>query len=236
MNINLNLLFEMILLLFAIIASNGIIYSLTYFNLNNTHSSEKISIIRNNSETDVLGLTLLIASNPLRITSSSSSESSSSQTLSVSSSESSSSQNLSVSSSNTLVNEDIFDNEDFVGYDTPNTILIDTHEQILASSTGNSDIFDHATSLDSITILNRVELEQWRELVHDLHDLPFNTPIGILQQIKFEELNILYRQDLIEFAITQSELRHIIELIPAMSLFRPDINHLILTIMSYFHL
>ena len=57
-NININILFEMILLLFAIIASNDIIYSLTYFNLNNTHSSEKISIIKNNLETDVLGLTL----------------------------------------------------------------------------------------------------------------------------------------------------------------------------------
>ena len=227
MNINLNLLFEMILLLLAIIASNGIIYSLTYFNSNNTHSSENISVIRNNSDTDVLDLTLLIASNHLRITSSSSSDTNSSQTLSVSSSD--------ISSSDTLEDEDLFDNEHFIDYENRNTILIDTQEQIAASSTGNSDIFDHATSLDSITILNSLELEQWRQLVHDLHDLPFNTPIGILQQIKFEELNILYRQDLIEFAITQSDLRHIIELIPAENLFRPDINHFILTIMSYFH-
>ena len=58
MNININILFEMILLLFAIIASNDIIYSLTYFNLNNTHSSENFFIIKNNLETDVSDLTL----------------------------------------------------------------------------------------------------------------------------------------------------------------------------------
>lgn len=234
---NINLVFETLLLLFSILVSNGLIYSLTLFNLKNY--TENISVLTNKSKKDVLAFTWLIASNPLRLTSSSSS-----QTLNMTSSESSSSQILSVSSSDTLVNEDIFDSENLIDLgineeimtEAPNTILIDTYDGILSSSSGNSDIFDHSTSLDSITILNRVELEQWRDLVHDLHDLPFNTPIGILQQIKFEELNILYRQDLIEFAITQSELRHIIELIPAMSLFRPDINHFILTIMSYFHL
>lgn len=70
----------------------------------------------------------------------------------------------------------------------------------------------------------------------DLHDLPINTPAQILQQVKFEELNILYSQDIIHFAITQTELRLIIELIPAISLFKPEINHLILTIMAYYHL
>lgn len=247
MSINLN--FEIILLLLAILASNGFIYSLTIFNLNKSNSSENISVITNNSksEKDVLGLTLLISSNPLRITSSessssnplsvTSSESSSSQTLSVTSSESSSSNPLSVTSSDTLVSEDIFESENLIEEEffneAPNTILIDTHEALICD---NSDVFDHTTSLDSITILNSQSLQEWREIVHDLHDLPFNTPIGILQQIKFEELNILYSQDIIEFAITQTELRLIIELIPAMSLFRPDINHFILTIMSYYHL
>jgi hypothetical protein len=234
MSIILNLNFETILLLLAILASNGFIYSLTIFTLNKSNSSENISVITNNSEKDVLGLTLLISSNPLRITSS---ESSSSNPLSVTSSESSSSQTLSVTSSDTLVSEDIFDSENFIDEEfmneAPNTILIDTHEGLICD---NSDIFDHTTSLDSITILNSQSLQEWREIVHDLHDLPFNTPIGILQQIKFEELNILYSQDIIEFAITQTELRLIIELIPALSLFRPDINHFILTIMSYYHL
>jgi hypothetical protein len=69
----------------------------------------------------------------------------------------------------------------------------------------------------------------------DLHQFPTNTPAGILQQIKFEELNLLYSKDIIEYAITQTELRLIIEHLPAVSLFGSDINHLILTIMSYYH-
>jgi hypothetical protein len=95
---------------------------------------------------------------------------------------------------------------------------------------------DHMTSLDSITILNSQTLEQWRDIALDLHELPTNTPPGILQQVKFEELNILYSQDIIHFGITQTELRLIIEHLPAISLFKPEINHLILTIMSYYHL
>jgi hypothetical protein len=70
----------------------------------------------------------------------------------------------------------------------------------------------------------------------DLHALPINTPAHILQQVKFEELNILYSQDIIHFAITQTELRLIIEHLPAISLFKPEINHLILTMMAYYHL
>jgi hypothetical protein len=69
----------------------------------------------------------------------------------------------------------------------------------------------------------------------DLHEFPNNTPAGILQQIKFEELNILYSQDIINYAITQTELRLIIEHLPATSLFNPEVNNLILTIMSYYH-
>jgi hypothetical protein len=68
------------------------------------------------------------------------------------------------------------------------------------------------------------------------HEFPINTPAGILQQFKLDELNILYSQDIIHFGITQTELRLIIEHLPAMSLFDPGINHLILTIMSYYHL
>jgi hypothetical protein len=69
----------------------------------------------------------------------------------------------------------------------------------------------------------------------DLHEHPINTPAGILQQIKFEELNILYSQDIINFAISQTELRLIIEHILPVKLFNPETNHLILTIMSYYH-
>ena len=229
---NINLLFEIILILFAILASNGIIYSLTF--LNKPNSSENISVITNSLEKDGLALTSLIASNHIRLTSSESStsqtlsvissESSSSQTLSVSSSETNVSENLSVSSSETNVSENIFDSE--------NSYLSNTNEENLLS---NVEMSDNFTSLDSLTILDTQSYEQWREIVTDLHEMPINSPAGLLQQIKFEELNILYSQDIIHFAITQTELRLIIEHLPAISLFKPEINHLILTMMSYYH-
>jgi hypothetical protein len=107
-----NLIIETILILFAILASNGIIYSLTFLNLNknknNKNFSENISVIRNSSEKDGLALTSLIASNPIRLTSS---ESSSSQTLSVTSSDTNVSQTLSVTSSDTNVSQEIFDSK-----------------------------------------------------------------------------------------------------------------------------
>jgi hypothetical protein len=261
---NINLLFETILILFAILASNGILYSLSFFKLNKNekNSSENISVITNNSEKNGLTLTSIIASNPIRLTSSdsnvsetlsvTSSNSSASETLSVTSSDSSASQTLSVTSSDTYVSEtlsvtssdtyvsqDIFDNEidleigEGMMTHTQNSYLSGIHEGILPS---NVDVFDNTTSIDSITILNSQSFEQWREIAMDLYELPVNTPAGILQQVKFEELNILYSQDIIHFGITQTELRLIIEHFPAMSLFNPEINQLILTIMSYYHL
>jgi hypothetical protein len=219
---NINFFLEIILILIAILASNGIIYILPFFNLNKNKpsSSENISVLTNSSEKDVLGHTLLIASNPLRLTSS---ESSASQ---------------SVTSSETNVPQDIFDSEDLdivegTMTQTPNSNVSATNDGTIPS---NLDVSDHVTSLDSITILNSQTLEQWREIVRDLHELPINTPAQILQQVKFEELNILYSQDIIQYAITQTELRLIIELIPAMDLFKPEINHFILTIMAYYHL
>jgi hypothetical protein len=242
----LNFFFETILVLFDILASNGIIYSLTFFNLKKSNSSENISVITNSSEKDGLALTSLIASNPIRLTSSesntsqtlsvTSSESSASQTLSVTSSESSASQTLSVTSSETNVSQDIFDSDDWTDSEfmphTENSYLSSTNEEILSS---NVNIFDNTTSLDSITILNTQGVEQWREASMIFHEFPINTPAGILQTLKLQELNILYSQDIIQFCITQTELRLIIEHLPAMSLFKPEINHLILTIMSYYH-
>jgi hypothetical protein len=248
---NINLFFETIIILFAILASNGFIYSLTIFNLNNLNkknSSENISIIRNSSEKDGLALTSLIASNPINLTSSesstsqtlsvSSSGSSTSQTLSVSSFESSTSQTLSVSSSGTNISQGIFDIDDLTdseingGTQTENSYVTSANEEFLPS---NGGVFDQFTSLDSQTILNTQSFEEWREIAMELQEHPINTPAGILQQIKFEELNILYSQDIINFGITQTELRLIIEHLPAISLFKPEINHLILTIMSYYH-
>jgi hypothetical protein len=79
---SLNLFLEIILLLFTILAFNGIIYSLTLFKLNAKNSSENIPVITNSSEKDVLTPTLLLASNHLRLTSS---DSSASETSSVTS-------------------------------------------------------------------------------------------------------------------------------------------------------
>jgi hypothetical protein len=118
---NINLFFETILILFAIIASNVFIYSLTFFHLNNSNFSENISVIRNNSEKDGLAFTSLIASNPISLTSSesntsetlslTSSESNTSETLSVTSLETSTSETLSVTSSETNVSQDIIYDE-----------------------------------------------------------------------------------------------------------------------------
>ena len=68
------------------------------------------------------------------------------------------------------------------------------------------------------------------------HDFPINSPANILQLFKLEELKILYAQDMIQYGVSQTELRLLIELIPAMDLFKPGINHLILTMMSYLHI
>jgi len=255
---NMNFLLETILLLFAILIGNGLIYSLTFFNLNEKNSSSNISLIRNNSEKDVLGLTSLISSSPLSLTSS---ESNSSDTLSVSSSDTlsvSSSDTLSVSSSDTLVSDtlsvissdtnvsddimdDILEAEALRHYETVGQYMPRAENSLLSgindgTVNSNSHLFDNTTSLDSITILNGPSVEQWMEIARDLHSLPVNTPAGILQQVKFEELNILYSQDIILYGITQAELRLIIELIPSWDLFKPGVNHLILMIMSYYHL
>jgi hypothetical protein len=114
-------------------------------------------------------------------------------------------------------------------------------EEVLShiNEASNLDVINQVTSytsLDSRTILNSETVELWRESLRILHDFPINTPAGILQQFKLDELNILYSQDIIHFGISQTELRLIIELIPSWSLFDPTINHLILTIMSYYHL
>jgi hypothetical protein len=243
---NINLFIETILILFAILASNGIIYSLSIFNLKT--KNENISVIRNSSEKDGLSFTWLIASNPIRLTSS---ESSTSQTLSVTSSDSSTSQTLfssesgasqtlSVTSSQTNVSQDIFDSDNWLeDSEVYEGFNLHTENGTFIETSTDLSVFDNTTSftsLDSITILNTQSVEQWREIAIAFHDFPINTPAGILQNFKFEELMILYSQDMILFGITQTELRLIIEHLPAMSLFKPEINHLILTIMSYYHL
>jgi hypothetical protein len=163
---NKNLFFEIILILFAILASNGIIYSFTFFNLNKKNSkiSENISVKRNISEKEGLALTSIIASNPISITSS---ESSASQTLSVISSETNVSQdildNINGIDSETNVSQDILDNINGIdleiseGTHTENSNMSNTNEEILSSNLDGSDNF---TSLDSITILDSQSYQQ----------------------------------------------------------------------------
>jgi len=254
MVMSVNFFLEIFLLFcFTILAFNGFIYSLTLFKLNAKNSSENIPVITNSSYKSprVLTPTLLLASNHLRLTSS---DSSASETSSLTSSDFSASETLYETSSETLSDtsnetnlsetsneilpEDRFGNIDLTEEDmrwlydpyviTPNNLEIGGGP--LPSET---DLY--AISLDSITQLNRENYEQWRAISGDLHDLPLNTPYNILRQVKFEELNILYSEDLINFSITQTELRLIIEQINPLQFWSPDINHFILTILSYYH-
>lgn len=238
--------FEIILISFVILASNGFIYSLPFLN----KYSNKIVVIANNLERNTWIFTSLIASNPINIISSesstsdvsniTSSDSSLSDNLSITDSETVISDSLSVTSSETLVSEDIFDSdenllnfEDRIMTHTENSILSSPYDGPLPD---HIDVFENTRSLDSVTILNGQTLEAWRDAALTFHDFPVNSPANILQLFKWEELRILYSQDMIEYGITQTELRLIIELIPAMDLFKPGINHLILTMMSYFHM
>lgn len=170
---NINFVLETLLLLLAILASNGIIYSFTKFKFNRPNSSENLSVLRKNSGRDGLALTSLMASNPIRLTSS---ESSTSQTLSMTSSgsgsnvsqtfsETSLTSSTSVISSDTNLSQDIFDNENLNSFEinegmlthTENSLLSNTNEGTIPS---NVDIFDNTTSLDSVTILNSQSFEE----------------------------------------------------------------------------
>jgi len=228
MNININLSFEILLILFAILASNGIIYGLSFFYLKNLiKSSENISVIRNSSGKDGLALTTLIASNPIEITSS---ESSGSETLSLTFSETNGSQDILDSINGIDLNWEM--NE---GIHADNSYLLSRSNNDVLWPFNEDDVIDNITSKDSITVLDTQTFEQWREIAMDLHDHPVNTPIWILHQIKWEELSILYSQDMILYRITPAELFIIIEHLPAVSLFNAEVNHLILTIMSFYH-
>jgi hypothetical protein len=177
---NTNLFFEIILILFAILASNGIIFILLILNLNKNlkkNSSENISVITNSSEKDGLALTTIIASNPINITSL---ESSASQTLSVTSSETNVSQdildNLNGIDSEMDVSQDILDNLNGIDSETNvsqdilnniNGIDSETNESQDILNNINEEIFfpfldgsGNITSLESRTILDNESYEQ----------------------------------------------------------------------------
>lgn len=246
---NINLIFEIILILFVIIVINGIIYSLTFLNLNNQNSSENITMITNSSEKDGLAITSLIASNSLSLTSSDSSES---QTLSITSSDSSDSETLSETLLETIESETLSET-------SSETIESQTLSETSSETNASQDIIDRIntedllsinerslpyriddlgnyTSFESSTILNSQTYEEWRIIASELQNVDLNTPDGLIQQIKLTELNILYSQDIIRFGISQTELWLLIQEFPIMRLFDPDINHTILVMMSYMHI
>jgi hypothetical protein len=142
------LFFETILILFAILASNGIIYSLTFFNLKKPNSSENISVITNSSEKDGLALTTLIASNHIRLTSS---ESSASETLSLTSSETNGTETLSLTSSETNGTETL---------SVPSSVTNGTETLSVPSSVTNGTETLSVNPLDSLTILDSQTFEQ----------------------------------------------------------------------------
>jgi hypothetical protein len=133
---NINLIFEILLISFAILAINAIIYSFIIFNLIKKNYSNNISVLTNSSDKEGLALTTLIASNPIRLASS---EPSSSQNLSVIPSGSSSSQNLSVipSGSSSSQNLNVISSETNVSQNL-NIISSETNvsQNILNSQTG----------------------------------------------------------------------------------------------------
>lgn len=147
---NTNLFFETILVLFAILASNGILYSLTFFKFNKPNSSENISVITNSSEKDGLVLTSLIASSPITLALLESDES---QSLSLTSSDSSESQTLSVNSSETNVSEDIYDIDNLTNVSQAQDVY-DIDNLYYSDISGGT-----YTSLDSITILDDTTFE-----------------------------------------------------------------------------
>lgn len=206
-----NLTFQILLLLFTILAINGVIYSLIIINLNKNYF--KNFYIRKNTRNYTLASSLFTVSNIDNITSS---DSSASQTLSLTSSESTTSSEI-----DSILNS-----------------VSDSDSDSSVSSVDieiSDDMMEYYTSEDSITVLNRESFEQLVDIMCDLYSYPRTSPATLLQQVKFEELNILYSQDIILYGITPSELRHLIELLPAIKLYQVEINHLILTMMAYFH-
>jgi hypothetical protein len=84
-------------------------------------------------------------------------------------------------------------------------------------------ISDSDSSVDYDTDASDLSVETWEVTDH------------IIQGWKMQEINDVYSNEMIQYAITQAELRDIIELFPIIDLYTGDINNLILIIMSYYH-
>lgn len=209
-----NLIFEMITLLYATLASSGIIYLITIHHLN----KKNLSFVTKRSEKNIMYLTFLIGFCSRAF--------------------------LNVKSETNFINFErnegnIPHNRDLIEINTTeqNRIILEPFEintNLLVENELNmdqnpdiipSDINEVFTSLDSMTVLDRVTHDRLVDIVMELHNLPMNTPEEIIRQLKLEELNILYSQDIIQYGVTQTDLRLLIESIPVMDLFQSDINH-----------
>lgn len=251
----------LLLLFLLFLAKYIIIYSFRiYYFFKQNYFSKNISIIRNSLGKDNLAITSLISANPVILISSEStssislSETSSDFNFPDSLSETSLDFNipdsLSETSSDLNTPDSISDTSSYSDWDSVSdssgTLVGDGFEtstsETLSEISSESDILSfnqetyfHYISPDSNTVLNQQTFEQWMEMAMFFHNLPVNSPAGILQLFKYQELKILFSEDLTEFRITDTELRLIIEHWPAWDLFLPEMNHYILLMMSYYH-
>jgi len=102
------------------------------------------------------------------------------------------------------------------------------------SDTESTSNTDSSSSTDSSLDANHVQDVNW--VIPEFDPVFFNVPDHVLQDWKFNEINEIYREEIIEFGITQTELLDIIQLIPSIELYAEDINEFIFAIMAYYHL
>jgi hypothetical protein len=127
--------------------------------------------------------------------------------------------------------------------ETINGNTLDLIEDITDSSSETSE--DNISDTQSISDVQSVsdtqsisDVQSISEYGTNISDGTFtlsNFPDYIIQDFKIEEINELYSNEILQYGITSAELREIIELFPILDLYSNDINHLILTIMSYYH-
>jgi hypothetical protein len=217
-----NLFFEILIFLFAIFANSGIIYLFTIYHFN----TKILSIFTNSSEKGIRPITILIGFYSKALLN----VKKESNFINFERNEGIMVHNPDLIEINTVEQNRIFIDPVAVN----NNILEETEVDIVQNqNTIPSELTEGITSLDSMTILDIETHDLWLDKVMELHDLPLNTAESVFRQVKLEELNILYSQDIIHYGVSQDDLRLLIESIPVTDLLQSDINHFILTMMSY---
>jgi hypothetical protein len=218
----LNLFFEILIFLFAIFANSGIIYLFTIYHF----YTKNLSIFTNSSEKGIRPITILIGFYSKALLN----VKKESNFINFERNEGIMVHNPDLIELNTVEQNRIFIDPVAVN----NNILEETEVDIVQNqNTIPSELTEGITSLDSMTILDIETHDLWLDKVMELHDLPLNTAESVFRQVKLEELNILYSQDIIHYGVSQEDLRLLIESIPVTDLLQSDINHFILTMMSY---